>query len=79
MPPSPRSQESYSVHVSHPAQAFLVESERRVILHCEKMLTAHGLPDDQRRRLTRIRSEAIGRLQQLEGRDPLRKFFQSSS
>lgn len=65
--PSPHAQRSYAIRTPNPARAFLVESERRVILHCEKMLAASGLPDDQRRRLTRIRNEAIDRLQLLEG------------
>lgn len=68
---SPHSQKSYAIRPTNPVHAFLVESERRVILHCEKMLAADGLPADQRRRLTRIRNEAIDKLQQLEGKDPL--------
>jgi hypothetical protein len=64
--PSPHSQKTYAVSPPNPAHAFLLKSERRVILHCEKMLAANGLPDDQRRRLTQISNEAIGQLQQLE-------------
>ena len=64
--PSPHAQKTYALRTPNPAQAFLVESERRVILHCEKMLAANDLPDDQRRRLTRIRNEAIDQLQHLE-------------
>jgi hypothetical protein len=64
--PSPHAQKSYAIRTPNPTHAFLVQSERRVILHCEKMLAANGLADDQRRRLTRIRNEAIDQLQQLE-------------
>lgn len=41
---------------------FLIESERRVIVHCQKLLSAPNLTTDQRRRLTRLLGEAEARL-----------------
>lgn len=37
---------------------FLIESERRVISHCQKLLAAGGLPDEQRRRIERLLEQA---------------------
>ena len=42
---------------------FLVDSERRVILHCKKLLGEPDLPFEERRRLTRLLNEAEARLQ----------------
>lgn len=44
---------------------FLVESERRVIMHCQKLLRTPNLPAEDRRRLARLLAEAEGRLQEL--------------
>jgi hypothetical protein len=44
---------------------FLIESERRVIVHCQKLLDDQSLPTEERRRLTRLLSEAEARLQGL--------------
>jgi hypothetical protein len=44
---------------------FLVDSERRVILHCKKLLDDQDLIAEDRRRLTRIVNEAEARLQGL--------------
>ncbi|WKA26086.1 hypothetical protein [Bradyrhizobium roseum] len=35
-------------------RAFLMESERRVLLHCQTLLARGNLPDDERQRLTRL-------------------------
>jgi hypothetical protein len=44
---------------------FLIESERRVIVHCRKLLDDQNLPTEVHRRLTRLRGEAEARLQDL--------------
>ena len=46
-------------------ERFLVESERRVIVHCQKLLHAPNLPIEDRRRLERLLTEAEARLQEL--------------
>jgi hypothetical protein len=40
----------------------LVESERRVIVHCQKFLEHQSLPIEERRRLLRLIGEAEARL-----------------
>ncbi len=35
-------------------RSFLIESQRRVLWHCQKMLAQENLSDDQRQRLLRI-------------------------
>jgi hypothetical protein len=40
----------------------LVESERRVIVHCQKLLERQSLPIEERRRLLRLIGEAEARL-----------------
>ena len=47
---------------------FLIESERRVIVHCRKLLDDENLPTEERRRLTRLPGEADARLQGLVSR-----------
>ena len=45
--------------------AFTIESQRRVILHCEKLLAASDLAAEDRARLLRLRDDAeaeLGRL-----------------
>lgn len=45
--------------------AFVIESQRRVVSHCEKLLAAGDLPPVARDRLSRLLSEAEGELRQL--------------
>ena len=45
--------------------AFLIESERRVLAHCRSLLDRDGLSGEERRRLTRLASEAETELQRL--------------
>ncbi len=44
------------------AERFLVESERRVIVHSQKLLRAPDLSMEERRRLERLIAEAEARL-----------------
>ena len=44
--------------------AFLVESERRVLLHCRKLL-AQDVPSDERQRLLRLAEAADQELQRI--------------
>jgi hypothetical protein len=44
---------------------FLIESERRVIVHCRKLLDDQNLPTEDHRRLTRLLGQAEARLQAL--------------
>jgi hypothetical protein len=46
-------------------RAFLVESERRVLLHCRKLLAQENLSGDERRKLVRLAGEAEEELQRL--------------
>lgn len=51
--------------ISGDTLAFVIESQRRVILHCEKLLAASDLPAEDRARLVRLRDDAeaeLGRL-----------------
>ena len=60
--PSPtRGHQSYSDAV----RAFLIESERRVLSHCEKLLKQNDLSSDERRRLLRLAGEAQEELERL--------------
>ncbi len=45
---------------------FLIESERRVIWHCQKMLARQGLSFADRRRLTSVLGKAESELQRLD-------------
>jgi hypothetical protein len=47
---------------------FLIESERRVVLHCRKLLSQGSLSFEHRRRLTKVLSEAETELQRLDPR-----------
>jgi hypothetical protein len=49
----------------NPVERFLVESERRVILHCQKLLHDPNVPVEDQRRLARLLAEAKARLQEL--------------
>jgi len=48
----------------NPVEFFLVESERRVIVHCQKLLRRPNLPVEEQRRVERLLAEAEGRLQE---------------
>ena len=49
----------------NPVDRFLVESERRVIVHCEKLLHEPNLAVEDRRRLEQLLAGAEARLQEL--------------
>jgi hypothetical protein len=53
------------VPVQNETLAFLLEGERRVISHCERLLAVEELPADDRNRLVRLRDAAAARLGQL--------------
>lgn len=44
---------------------FLVESQRRVLWHCQKMLAHDNLSDEQRQRLLRLLAATEKEMQQL--------------
>ena len=48
-------------------RAFLIESERRVLLHCQKLLAQDNLPDNERQRLLRLTAAAREELQRIAG------------
>ena len=48
-------------------RAFLMESERRVLLHCQKLLVQDNLPRDERQRLRRLALAAEEEIQRLAG------------
>lgn len=57
-------------HISRGALAgatlsFVMESEQRVIAHCDRLLGATDLPEQDRNRLLRLRGEAEARLGRL--------------
>jgi hypothetical protein len=54
--------------VDGPARSFLIESERRVVSHCRKLLEDPNLPTEDHRRLTRLLTEAEVRLQGIASR-----------
>jgi len=45
--------------------AFVFESEQRVVAHCDRLLGAADLPEQDRNRLSRLRREAEARLGEL--------------
>ena len=49
-------------------RSFLVASERRVLLHCQKLLSQDHLPDGERQRLLRLAAAAEEEMQRLAGR-----------
>ena len=51
--------------VENPVERFLVDSERRVIVHCQKLLDDPKVPIEDRRRLERLLAEAEARLREL--------------
>ena len=52
-------------HLPDGVRAFLIESERRLIVHCQSLLKGDCLSGDERSRLTRLASEAEAELQRL--------------
>ncbi|MGY2903396.1 hypothetical protein [Bradyrhizobium sp. URHC0002] len=48
-------------------RAFLIESERRVLLHCERLLAQDNLADGERQRLLRLSTAAQEEVQRLAG------------
>jgi hypothetical protein len=48
-------------------RGFLIESNRRVVAHCETLLAAGDLADDQRHRLAVVLASATDQLQQAGG------------
>jgi hypothetical protein len=51
-----------------PVRAFLVESERRVLLHCQRLLAQDNLSEGERQRLLRLTAAAQDEMQRLAGR-----------
>ena len=49
----------------NPVERFLRESERRVIVHCQKLFRDPNLPVEDRRRLEQLLAEAEARLPEL--------------
>jgi hypothetical protein len=47
------------------AVAFLIESQRRVISHCERLLPVNDLTPEDRARLMRLRDDAEAELARL--------------
>lgn len=48
-------------------RAFLTESERRVLLHCQRLLWHDNLPGDERQRLRRLAAAAEEEMQRHAG------------
>jgi hypothetical protein len=46
---------------------FLIESKRRVLLHCQKLLAQDNLPDGERQRFLRLSASAQEEMQCLAG------------
>jgi len=46
-------------------RAFLMESERRILLHCQRLLVQDNLPSDERQRLLRLAAAAEEEIQRL--------------
>jgi hypothetical protein len=54
-------------HLPDGVRAFLMASERRIIVHCQSLLERHGLSGEERQRLMRLAREAEEELQRLDG------------
>ena len=52
-------------HLPDGVCAFLIESERRVIVHCQNLLKRDGLSGEEHDRLARLAREAEAELQRL--------------
>lgn len=63
----PRARQDAFEHLAPSVQSFLVESQRRVIEHCERLLAAYDLAADYRDRLTRLAEVTEADLQRLIG------------
>jgi len=50
---------------SQEVRRFLIESERRIVLHCRRLLEARGLALAERHRVSRLLGEAERDLQRL--------------
>ena len=53
-------------------RAFLLESERRVLLHCHRLLARDNLPADERQRLLRLAMAAEQEIARLAGLTAIR-------
>lgn len=53
-------------------RAFLIESERRVLLHCQELLAQDNLPGDDRQRLLRLAAAAEEEMQRLAVRHEIK-------
>jgi hypothetical protein len=53
-------------------RAFLIESERRVLLHCQKLLAQDNLLYGDRQRLLRLAADAEEEMQRLSGRHEIK-------
>jgi len=53
--------------LSETVRTFLIESERRVLLHCEALLVQDNLPGHERQRLLRLAAAAEEEIQRLAG------------
>ena len=58
--------------LSEAVRTFLIESERRVLLHCQKLLTLDNLPDSERQRLLHLAAVAEEEMQRLSGRHKIK-------
>jgi hypothetical protein len=56
---------TFAEPTSQDVRRFLIESERRIVLHCRKLLQANGLALAERHRLSRLLGEAERDLQRL--------------
>jgi hypothetical protein len=61
----PQAYEDHDRSFPGSVRAFLIESERRVIMHCRSLLEQDGLSADERSRLMRLASRAEAELQAL--------------
>jgi hypothetical protein len=48
-------------------RAFLMESERRVLVHCQRLLVQDNLSGDERQKLLRLAAAAEEEIQRLAG------------
>jgi hypothetical protein len=62
---SNRIQQDVFERLAPSVRSFLVESQRRVIEHCGRLLTAQDLAADHRHRLTRLAGIAEAEMQRL--------------
>ena len=53
-------------------RTFLIESERRVLSHCQTLLARDNLPGEDRQRLLRLAASAEEEIQRLAGRHELK-------